>query len=133
VHSVGDVRAELGQFERASSLLGATFAWGELQCAYWPVPPDSQPHPIHYEGSPPILVVGTIHDPATPYRSAQDMANQLGSAVLLTYNGDGHTAYGRGSTCINNAVNAYLAQGTVPATGTVCQPDSAPVTRAPKR
>jgi pimeloyl-ACP methyl ester carboxylesterase len=133
VHSVGDVRAELGQFERASSLLGPTFAWGELQCAYWPVPPDSQPHPIHYAGSPPILVVGTIHDPATPYLSAQDMANQLGSAVLLTYNGDGHTAYGRGSTCINNAVNAYLAQGTVPATGTVCQPDAAPVTRAPKR
>lgn len=133
VHSVGDVRAELGEFERASPLLGATFAWGELQCAYWPVPPDSQPHPIHYASSPPILVVGTIHDPATPYPAARDMANQLSSAVLLTYNGDGHTAYNRGSTCVNNAVNAYLAQGTVPATGTVCQPDTAAVTPAPKR
>jgi pimeloyl-ACP methyl ester carboxylesterase len=133
VHSVDGVRADLGEFEQASPLLGATFAWGELQCVYWPVPPEGQPHPIHYAGSPPILVVGTIHDPATPYRSARDMANQLGSAVLLTYNGDGHTAYGRGSTCINNAVNAYLTQGTVPATGTVCQPDASAVTPAPKR
>jgi hypothetical protein len=40
--------------------------------------------------------------------------------VLLTYNGDGHTAYGRGSRCIDTAVDAYLAQGTVPAAGTVC-------------
>ena len=46
--------------------------------------------------------------------------------VLLTYNGDGHTAYGRGSTCIDGAVDAYLVQGTVPAPGTVCKPDSAP-------
>jgi TAP-like protein len=38
--------------------------------AYWPVPPQSQPHAVHYAGTPPILVVGTIHDPATPYPSA---------------------------------------------------------------
>jgi TAP-like protein len=43
--------------------------------------------------------------------------------VLLTYNGDGHTAYGRGSTCIDRAVeDDYLVQGTVPAPGTVCKP-----------
>jgi pimeloyl-ACP methyl ester carboxylesterase len=129
--SVGDVQAELPSFKQASPLIGAALAWGDLPCAYWPVPVQSQPHPIHYAGSPPILVIGTIHDPATPYPSAQNMANQLGSAVLLTYNGDGHTAYGRGSRCIDTAVDAYLVQGTVPATGTVCQPDPVPATPAP--
>ena len=124
VHTVGGVQAELPAYEQASPLIGASLAWGDLMCAYWPVPPTSQPHPVHYAGSPPILVVGTIHDPATPYPSAQLMAQQLGSAVLLTYNGDGHTAYGRGSRCINAAVDAYLAQGAVPAAGTLCQPDS---------
>ncbi|PZS37843.1 MAG: proteinase [Pseudonocardiales bacterium] len=125
-HNVADVQAEVPAYEQASPLIGASFAWGDLMCAYWPVPPKSQPHPIHYAGSPPILVVGTIHDPATPYPSAQDMTQQLGSAVLLTYDGDGHTAYGRGSSCINAAVDAYLAQGAVPAAGTVCQPDPGP-------
>ncbi|MGB9282122.1 MAG: alpha/beta hydrolase [Pseudonocardiaceae bacterium] len=126
VRTIGDVQAELPAYEHASPLLGASFAWADLMCAYWPVPAKSQPHPIHYAGSPPILVVGTVHDPATPYPSAQDMAQQLGSAVLLTYNGDGHTAYGRGSRCIDSAVDTYLTQGAVPAAGTVCQPDPAP-------
>jgi pimeloyl-ACP methyl ester carboxylesterase len=126
VHSVGDVQAELPAYEQASPLIGASFAWGDLTCAFWPVPAKSQPHPVHYAPSPPILVVGTIHDPATPYQFAQEMTQQLGSAVLLTYNSDGHTAYGRGSSCINAAVDAYLTQGTVPAIGTVCQPDSGP-------
>jgi hypothetical protein len=54
------------------------------------------------------------------------MTRQLGNAVLLTYDYDGHTAYGRGSTCINNAVDRYFTQGALPATGTVCQPDPSP-------
>jgi len=131
VRSVDDVYAELPDFTQASPLIGAYLAWGDLPCAYWPVPAQSRPHPIHYAGSPPILVVGTIHDPATPYSSAQAMADQLGSAVLLTYNGDGHTAYGRGSRCIDTAVDAYLTRNTVPATGTVCQADSVPPTPTP--
>jgi pimeloyl-ACP methyl ester carboxylesterase len=126
VQSVTDVQAQLPDYRQASPLIGASFAWGDLTCAYWPVPPKSEPHPVHYAGSPPIVVVGTIHDPATPYPGAQLMAQQLGAAVLLTYNGDGHTAYGRGSTCIDTAVDAYLIEGMVPAPGTVCQPDSGP-------
>lgn len=126
VHSVADVQAESPAYQQASPLIGASFAWGDLTCAYWPVPPKSQPHPVHYAGAPPILVLGTIHDPATPYPGAQLMAQRLGAAVLLTYNGDGHTAYRRGSTCIDTAVDTYLVQGAAPAPGTVCQPDSGP-------
>jgi pimeloyl-ACP methyl ester carboxylesterase len=127
VRSVSDVQAELPDYEQASPLLGASFAWGDLMCAYWPVPAKSQPHPVHYAGTPPILVVGTIHDPATPYPFAQDMAQQLGSAVLLTYDYDGHTAYGRGSTCVNDAVDTYLTQGLPPPPATVCHPDPQPL------
>ena len=120
------VQAELPDYEQASPLLGASFAWGDLMCSYWPVPPESQPHPVHYAGTPPILVVGTTNDPATPYPFAQDMAQQLGSALLLTYDYDGHTAYGRGSTCVNNAVDAYLTQASLPPPATVCHPDPQP-------
>jgi pimeloyl-ACP methyl ester carboxylesterase len=126
VHTAADINAELPAYQQASPLVGASFAWADLMCAYWPVPPQSQPHPVHYAGTPPILVVGTVHDPATPYPSALQMTDQLRSAVLLTYNGDGHTAYHRGSNCIDGAVDNYFTQAAIPATGTVCQPDSRP-------
>jgi pimeloyl-ACP methyl ester carboxylesterase len=73
--------------------------------------------------SPTVLVVGTRYDPATPYRGARRLVSELGNARLLTMRGDGHTAYGLGSPCIDSAVNAYLLAGTLPAAGTVCNQD----------
>jgi pimeloyl-ACP methyl ester carboxylesterase len=70
--------------------------------------------------SPTVLVVGTKYDPATPYRGAKRLVSELGNARLLTMRGDGHTAYGLGSACIDSAVNDYLLDGTLPAAGTVC-------------
>jgi len=67
------------------------------------------------------LVVGTTYDPATPYKEAQRLVRQLGNAELLTMRGDGHTAYGGNSPCIDADVNAYLEDGTLPPVGTVCQ------------
>ena len=69
----------------------------------------------------PVLVVGTTYDPATPYRGALRAVAQLGNARLLTMSGDGHTAYGGNSPCIDRAVNAYLEQLSVPARGTTCE------------
>ena len=67
------------------------------------------------------LVIGTTYDPATPYRGAVKLTRQLGNARLLTMRGDGHTAYGGNSPCIDAAVDAYLIDGTVPAAGTTCR------------
>jgi hypothetical protein len=66
-------------------------------------------------------VVGTTYDPATPYREAVRLVSQLRSARLLTMQGDGHTAYGGNSACIDTAVDAYLNEGTLPAVGTNCK------------
>ena len=43
------------------------------------------------------------------------------SGRLLTYVGDGHTAYRRGSGCIDRAVDRYLLEGALPAAGTRCR------------
>jgi pimeloyl-ACP methyl ester carboxylesterase len=67
------------------------------------------------------LVVATTYDPATPYRGAKALVADLGNARLLTMRGDGHTAYGRNSPCIDAAVNTYMFDGALPAAGTVCQ------------
>jgi pimeloyl-ACP methyl ester carboxylesterase len=69
------------------------------------------------------LVVATTYDPATPYRGATRLVSDLGNARLLTMDGDGHTAYGGNSPCIDAAVEAYLDDGTLPAPGTRCTQD----------
>ena len=105
--------------ERAAPPFGPSIVWGNLPCAYWPVPAAPLPK-IKAAGAPPILVVGTTRDPATPYRSAQALAADLSSGVLLGWNGDGHTAYGEGSACVDTIVNAYLISLKVPRSGIVC-------------
>jgi pimeloyl-ACP methyl ester carboxylesterase len=77
-------------------------------------------HPVHAAGAPPILVIGTTRDPATPYVWAQALAKQLKSGVLLTYEGDGHTAYLRHDSCVDAAVQGYVENLTPPKVGTRC-------------
>ena len=71
-------------------------------------------------GAPPIVVIGTTRDPATPYVWAKALAQQLSSGVLVTYNSDGHTAYDHGNSCIISAVNRYLNRLVVPRNGLRC-------------
>ena len=118
--TLGTWQAAAKQAVAQAPLFGAPIMWGSLTCAYWPVP--SYPLPrIRAAGTPPILVIGTLRDPATPYRWAQALAGDLASGVLLGWNGDGHTAYGQGSACVDTIVNDYLINLSVPRTGTVCR------------
>ena len=71
-------------------------------------------------GAPPILVVGNTRDPATPFRWAKALAADLKSGVLLAWNGDGHTAYMMGSSCVDAVDNRYLISLVVPRNGTLC-------------
>jgi pimeloyl-ACP methyl ester carboxylesterase len=112
-------RAAASAAAKAAPQFGAAIMWGSLPCAYWPVPSNPVPH-ITGAGAPPILVVGTTRDPATPYRWAQALAGELKSGVLLGWNGDGHTAYMMGSSCVDDYVNRYLISGAAPRSGTVC-------------
>ena len=114
-------RAAAAEMTKTAPVFGEYLAWGALPCASWPVPPQGKPHAIAAKGSKPILVVGTTRDPATPYKWAKAVANQLDSGRLLTFEGDGHTAYRRGSKCIDTAVDRYLIDGKLPAEGTRCR------------
>ncbi len=66
-------------------------------------------------------MIGTTRDPATPYEWAQSLAKQLASGVLISRDGDGHTAYWSGNQCISKAVDDYLVDGTVPKDGLFCK------------
>jgi pimeloyl-ACP methyl ester carboxylesterase len=107
-------------FATASPDFGAAIEYGALACAFWRVPPVEQPHLVHAQGSPTILVIGTTRDPATPYVWAQSLAKQLSKSVLLTFRGDGHTAALRGDSCVDAAVHNYVESLVAPAAGTSC-------------
>lgn len=98
---------------------GREFAMG-IGCEAWPFRSTADREPIAAPGALPILVVGTTGDPATPYEWSVALADQLESGVLITYEGEGHTAYGRANDCVHDAVDAYLVDGTVPPDGLTC-------------
>jgi pimeloyl-ACP methyl ester carboxylesterase len=114
------VEAQIPRFVAASPVFGRSLAWGALGCSDWPIESANPLPAINGKGSPPIVVIGTTGDPATPYESAEALADQLESAVLLTRKGDGHTAYLSGNACITKAVDRYLVDGTAPEDGTTC-------------
>ena len=95
---------------------------GDVLCANWPHQFDGELGPVEGEGAAPIVVIGTTGDPATPIQWAEALAEQLESGVLLTWVGEGHIAYDEGDPCINDAVDAYFIEGTVPDDGLVCDP-----------
>lgn len=113
-------RSAAGAAAKAAPDFGAPIMWGSLPCAYWPVRAPG-PTRLRAAGAAPILVVGTTRDPATPFGWARALARSLKSGVLLGWNGDGHTAYLMGSTCVDSAVDRYLISLTTPRNGTICQ------------
>ncbi|MEE6295602.1 alpha/beta hydrolase [Georgenia wangjunii] len=117
---IEQMRAEAETLAELSPTFGSMLAFGDIACQTWPHPSDAERAPIAAEGAAPVVVIGTTGDPATPYEWSVSMADQLADAVLVTYEGQGHTAYGRSNDCITEAVDAYLLEGTLPPDGLTC-------------
>ena len=90
-----------------------------VRCAMWPVA-EVPLTPVTAPAAPPILVVSTTNDPATPYEAGVRTAERLESGVLLTYEGDGHTVVGNGVPCVDDIAADYLVDLEVPDDGTTC-------------
>ena len=106
--------------EEVAPTWGPFLMWNSLPCGFWPVGPTGSPDPISAEGADPIVVIGTTRDPATPYEWSVRLREQLADASLITFDGDGHTAYTRSNECVDDAVDAYFLEGTVPKDGLRC-------------
>lgn len=102
-------------------LFGEEFGLASAVVAGWPVKSKDTRKNVKAKGAAPILVVGTTHDPATPYPWAQKLAEQLESGHLLSAEGWRHCAYSQeASDCVVNAVDDFLIDGTLPKEGLVC-------------
>ena len=117
--TVDDVRALAEEWKATAPTFGPALAWGLLPCKDWPASSDRVTQTVA-EGSNPILVVSTRKDPATPYQWGTRLVDELDNATLVTFEGVGHTAYGDGVSCVDDAVDRYLLKGTVPKKDLVC-------------
>jgi pimeloyl-ACP methyl ester carboxylesterase len=116
--SVREVQRNYAKISKAAPVLGR-LGGADLTCVLWPVAPTPPPPSVDGAGARPIVVIGTTGDPATPYEYAVDMANRLQSAVLITFDGEGHLAYHK-SECVQRLVRDYLTQDRVPADKSRC-------------
>jgi pimeloyl-ACP methyl ester carboxylesterase len=108
---VAGMRAKYPQF---GAVVAQQLAW----CGPWPVRTEPLPAP-GAPGVPPILVTATAADPVTPQLGSTRAADQMPSAVTITWQGAGHGAVGT-SPCVTDAARAFLIDGKIPADGTLC-------------
>jgi len=108
------MRAEAAELKKVAPTLGPQMSYGGTSCADWPYKSTRERGPIAAAGSAPIIVVGTTNDPATPYVWAKNLAAELQNGHLVTYTGEGHTAYNKSNSCVDDAVDDFFLHDTVP-------------------
>ncbi|TDD56970.1 alpha/beta fold hydrolase [Nonomuraea terrae] len=81
--------------------------------------------PWHARTREPVLILSSRFDPATPVWSAQRVHDMLPGSRLLINEGWGHVA-AQQSGCVVTATSRYLVDGTLPAKGATCRPDTIP-------
>lgn len=120
VPTPGEIETQAEALAREAPRFGPATVWLGLPCAYWPVEGEVETEDLRAERAPPILVLGTANDPATPLAWAEALTDQLVSGVLAVLDDEGHTAFGRGNACIDRIVVDYLVDLEVPVRGATC-------------
>jgi pimeloyl-ACP methyl ester carboxylesterase len=120
-----DMFGDIAALQAKAPTIGDYFGYDdtfvlEALCSNWPYPVADLPTTFDAKGAAPILVIGTSNDPATPYAQAVSLSKQLESGVLISYEGEGHTIYAQGVSCVDDAVDAYFIDGTVPSADPMC-------------
>ncbi len=115
-----ELAADADELAEASPTFGPYLAYGGVTCDAWEYGPVLEPAPASAPDAAPMLVIGTTGDPATPYDWSLALADQLETSVHVTWDGEGHTAYGRAGDCIGDLVDDYFVDGTLPEDGVSC-------------
>jgi pimeloyl-ACP methyl ester carboxylesterase len=105
-------------FKDQAPVFGLYLAYSGLSCKYFTG--IKQPIKIKQIKTTPVIVIGTLRDPATPYSWAVALHKLITNSRLITLDGDGHTGQGRGSACVDKSVDAYFITGKIPAADLKC-------------
>ncbi|KII91672.1 hypothetical protein PLICRDRAFT_517007 [Plicaturopsis crispa FD-325 SS-3] len=126
-NSTADFDAYFAEALKESPHAAGVFAQDRLVCSDWTVKAKHRfAGPFTANTSSPIFVVTNILDPSCPSVTARRVHARFPGSGLLVQNSTGHVAFGTPSACTAAAVQGYFANGTLPANGTVCQPDELP-------
>jgi pimeloyl-ACP methyl ester carboxylesterase len=120
LETISAFKRGVAEFSEKAPIFGPYLAYAGLACRYLPNLGSVEQIEINNLNTTPILIIGTTRDPATPYKWAQSLAKIFFSSVLITLDGDGHTGHGRGSTCVDSAVDRYLLTGITPKSELFC-------------
>ena len=107
------IREQAEEVQREAPTVGRYFS-GLSSCLDWPNAGSRTQAPITAPGADPIIVIGGINDPATPYEQSVSLADQLESGILITVEAEGHGQYGNGNACVDTPVSEYLLTGNAP-------------------
>ena len=115
------IASQNAELTKAAPTTARTSDLGDVVCANWPFASRTgEPTAVAGAGADPVLVVSTTGDPATPYEWGVALSKQLESAQLVTFEGEGHTAYGQGDECVVTTVDDYFVKGSVPSKDPMC-------------
>jgi hypothetical protein len=122
--SIEQTKAEAQRFTDRAPVFGPYLAYTNIACKFLtPAPKDKltrATNKITSIKTAPILVIGTTRDPATPYDWAVGLHKIFTTSKLISLDADGHTGQGRGSACVDNAVDSYLLLGKTPKKNLTC-------------
>jgi pimeloyl-ACP methyl ester carboxylesterase len=114
-------KADAKEFAIKAPVFGPYIAFAGVHCQFFPQPSTQRaPNTLTEIKTAPIIVIGTIRDPATPYAWSVSLAKIFTGSRLISLDGDGHTGHGRGSACVDDAVDAFLLKGTLPTANLSC-------------
>ncbi|MET8006816.1 alpha/beta hydrolase [Nonomuraea glycinis] len=119
-------RADMTRMHRRAPFLTWPNAWFNAPCAYWQVGGGT---PVAVRGSqqlPPILMLQSRADAATPYLGAVNLRKHFPTARMVVETGGNHGVALGGNRCVDRHLFAYLTDGTMPPHGTRCQAMPAP-------
>ena len=120
LETVSTFKKGVAEFAKRAPIFGPYLAYAGLACRYFPNLSSVEQIEVKSLKTKPILIVGTTRDPATPYKWAQSLAKIFEGSILITLDGDGHAGHGRGSTCVDSAVDRYLLTGAMPKSELFC-------------
>ena len=113
--TVDQYKADVQEFAAKAPVFGPYIAFSGLHCQFFPHPATQRaPDTLTEIKTAPIIVIGTIRDPATPYSWSVSLAKIFKGSSLISLDADGHTGHGRGSACVDDAVDEFLLTGTLP-------------------
>ena len=123
--TIDQIKNDAQSFTDVAPIFGPYLAYSSITCKYFTAPAKDKfthsTNKITSIDTAPILVIGTTGDPATPYEWAVGLNKIFTSSKLITLKADGHTGQGRGSGCVDDAVDAYLLEGKSPEKNLNCR------------